>query len=62
MNTGLSEKMFINPLSKDVKTTNPKEIYKAFHGLPGPKSRLFMGCQAAELNHFAKPFKMDLNL
>ena len=21
-----------------------------------------MGCQAAELNHFAKPFKMDLTL
>ena len=39
-----------------------KEIYKAFHGLPSPKSRLFMGCQATELNHFSKPFKMDLNL
>ena len=37
-------------------------MYKAFHGLPGPKSRLFMGCQAAELNHFAKPFKIDLGL
>ena len=27
-----------------------------------PKSRLFMGCQATELNHFTKPFKMDLTL
>ena len=35
---------------------------EAFHGLPGPKSRLFMGCQATELNHFTKPFKMDLTL
>ena len=25
-------------------------------------ARLFMGCQAAELNHFAKPFKMGLQL
>ena len=25
-------------------------------------SRLFKGCQAAELNHFAKPFKMGLQL
>ena len=39
-----------------------KEICKDFHGMPGPKSRLFMGCQATEINHFAKPFKMDLNL
>ena len=35
---------------------------EAFHGLPGPKSRLSMGCQATELNHFTKPFKMDLTL
>ena len=33
-----------------------------FHGLPGPKPRLFMGCQATELNHFTKPFKMVLTL
>ena len=33
-----------------------------FHGLPDPKSRLFIGCQATELNHFTKPFKMDLTL
>ena len=41
---------------------NTRRICEAFHGLPGPKSRLFMGCQAAELNHFTKPFKMDLTL
>ena len=35
---------------------------EAFHGLPGTKSWLFMGCQATELNHFTKPFKMDLTL
>ena len=39
-----------------------KRTCEAFHGLPGPKSRLFMGCQATELNHFSKPFKMDLTL
>ena len=26
------------------------------------KTRLFMGCQATELNHFTKPYKMDLTL
>ena len=61
INTVLSENIH-KSLIKDFKTTNTKEICKAFHGLPGPKSRLFMGCQAAELNHFAKPFKMDLQL
>ena len=45
-----------------MKTTKTTEICKAFHGLPGPKSRIFMGCQAAELNHFAKPFKLGLQL
>ena len=37
-------------------------VVEAFQGLPGPNSRLFMGCQAAELNHFAKPLKMGLQL
>ena len=41
---------------------NKNHVVEAFQGLPGPNSRLFMGCQAAELNHFAKPFKMDLQL
>ena len=41
---------------------NKKRTCEAFHGLLGPKSRLFMGCQATELNHFTKPFKMDLTL
>ena len=31
-------------------------------GRQAEKSRLFTGCQATELNHFAKPFKMDLTL
>ena len=39
-----------------------KLVVEAFHGLPGPKSRLFMGFQATELNHFTKPFKMGLQL
>ena len=39
-----------------------KRTCKDFHRLPGPKSRLFMGYQATELNHFTKPFKMDLTL
>ena len=39
-----------------------KEIFKAFYKLPGSKSRLFMGCQASELNHLAKPFKRGLQL
>ena len=34
----------------------------AFYELPGSKSRLFMGCQASELNHLTKPFKMGLQL
>ena len=62
LNTGLSENIHKSLIKICVKTANPKEICKAFHGLPGPKSRLFMGCQATELNHFSKPFKMDLNL
>ena len=37
-------------------------VVKAFQGLPGPNSRLFMGCQATELNHLTKPFKMGLQL
>ena len=37
-------------------------VVEAFQGLPGPNSRLFMGCQAAELNHLTKPFKMGLQL
>ena len=41
---------------------NKNHVVEAFQGLPGPNSRLFMGCQAAELNRFAKPVKMDLNL
>ena len=52
-------------LSKGKKTwqkTNKNHVFEAFQGLPGPNSRLFMGCQAAELNHFAKPFKMGLQL
>ena len=44
------------------KIANTKRNMQGFHGLPGPKSRLFMGCQAAELNHLTKPFKMDLTL
>ena len=39
-----------------------KEICKAFYELPGSKSRLFMGCQAFELNRLTKPFKMGLQL
>ena len=39
-----------------------KLVVEAFQGLPGPNSRLFMGCQAAELNHLTKPFKMGLQL
>ena len=39
-----------------------EEICEAFHGPLGPKSRFFMGCQATELNHFAKPFRMGLQL
>ena len=35
---------------------------RLFMGYQAPNSRLFMGCQAAELNHFAKPFKMGLQL
>ena len=35
---------------------------QGFYELPGSKSRLFMGCQAAELNHLTKPFKMGLQL
>ena len=62
INTGLSESIYKSIIKRCSKTANPKEICKAFHGLPGPRSRLFMGCQAAELNHFPKPFKMDLNL
>ena len=42
--------------------TQKRIICKAFHGLPGSKLRLFMGCQASELNHLTKPFKMDLQL
>ena len=37
-------------------------VVQAFQGLPGANSRLLMGCQAIELNHFAKPFKMGLQL
>ena len=39
-----------------------KLVVEAFQGMPGPNSRLFMGCQAAELNHLTKPFKMVLQL
>ena len=39
-----------------------KLVVEAFQGLPGPNSRLFMGCQAAELNHFTNPIKIDLTL
>ena len=39
-----------------------KLVVEAFQGLPGPNSRLFMGCQATELNHLIKPFKMGLQL
>ena len=39
-----------------------KLVVEDFQGLPGPNSRLFMGCQAAELNHLTKPFKMALQL
>ena len=39
-----------------------KLVVEAFQGLSGPNSRLFMGCQTTELNHFTKPFKMDLTL
>ena len=39
-----------------------KLVVEAFQGLPGPNSRLFMGCQAAELNHLTKPFKKALQL
>ena len=39
-----------------------KLVVEAFQGLPGPNSRLFMGCQATELNHLTKPFKIDLQL
>ena len=39
-----------------------KLVVEAFQGMPGPNSRLFVGCQAAELNNLTKPFKMGLQL
>ena len=44
------------------KQNSNRKICEAFYELPGSKSRLFMGCQASELNHLTKPFKMDLQL
>ena len=35
---------------------------RGFSWAATPKSRLFMGWQATELNHLKKPFKMDLTL
>ena len=53
-------------LSKDTydcqKTNSNRKICEAFYELLGSKSRLFMGCQASELNHLTKPFKMGLQL
>ena len=48
--------MIVNKLNSNTK------ICEAFYELPGSKSRLFMGCQASELNHLTKPFKMGLQL
>ena len=42
------------------KQNSNRKICKAFYELLGSKSRLFMGCQASELNHLTKPFKMGL--
>ena len=56
------QKIFMNIKKEQLLQKNTRRIFKAFHGLPGPKPRLFMGYQATELNHFSKPFKMDLNL
>ena len=55
---GLSKKivMIVN------KQNSNGKICEAFYELPGSKSRLFMGCQAFELNHLTKPFKMGLQL
>ena len=39
-----------------------KTCSRGFSWAARPKSRLFMGCQATELNHFTKPYKMDLTL
>ena len=44
------------------KQNSNRKICGAFYELPGSKSRLFMGCQASELNHLSKPFKMGLQL
>ena len=44
------------------KQNSNRKICEAFYELPGSKSRLFMGCQASELNHLTKPFKMGLQL
>ena len=52
----------LNKGEKSCQKTKEKLIVEAFQGLPGPNARLFMGCQATELNRFTKPFKMVLNL
>ena len=44
------------------KQNSNRKICEAFYELPGSKSRLFMGCQASELNHLSKAFKMGLQL
>jgi len=43
-------------------SSNENRVVEAFWGLPGPNARLFVGCQATELNHLTKPFKIDLQL
>ena len=40
--------------------SNENRVVEALWGLPCPNARLFVGCQATELNHLTKPFKMDL--
>ena len=42
--------------------SNENRVVEAFWGLPGPNARLFVGCQATELNHLTKPFMIDLQL
>ena len=61
VDTGLTQN-FIKRDETLQKQNQIKLVVEAFQGLPGPNSRLFVGCQAAELNHLTKPFKMDLQL
>ena len=39
-----------------------KLVVKAFQGLPGPTSRLYMRCPTTGIKQFTKPSKTDLTL